>query len=277
MNKPEKYAVIGYPLGYSLSPLLHNKFFIEENIPAKYISLPVKKEELKNLVDSKEYTGFNVTVPHKENIIPYLHELTDIARRIGAVNTVKKLGDFYMGTNTDAGGFLLMLEQENKPEMNNKNIIILGAGGASKAISYSALESNAQNIYIYDLDAAKTQALLDNYKTKKLKALQTKKQLIEVLASADFVINATPVGMESTINESVLCLDDLQLLKKRTLVIDIIYAPLKTKLLQMAESLGLQTLNGLGMLAGQAILAERFWFNKSIAYLQAKQILQDGL
>ncbi|OGI08234.1 MAG: shikimate dehydrogenase [Candidatus Margulisbacteria bacterium GWF2_35_9] len=273
-----KYAVIGYPLGYSLSPLMHNHFFKKEGIDASYISLPIKTEDLKKMVDTGEYAGFNVTIPHKESILPYLTKVTEAAQTIGAVNTVKKTATGYIGTNTDGDGFLLMLKHEKNLSLNDKNIVLYGAGGAAKAICYGAIKSGAKSLYIYDPDQQKVESLVSKSKYDlRYNIIRFLKDPQTMLPQTDIVINATPIGMEKTINESVLNLSELKLLPKHAYVIDIIYAPLQTQLLKLANSIGLQTINGIGMLAGQGVLAEDYWFNKSLPYEEAKTLLLNGL
>jgi shikimate dehydrogenase len=269
----KQYGLIGYPLGYSLSPALHNYFFSEEKIDASYVSHPLKKEQLKDLFESKQFKGFNVTIPYKEDVLPLCDELTETAQKIGAVNTVKLVGGKYIGTNTDAPGFTLMLKEEADFELTNKTIFLLGAGGAAKAITYSALTENCKKLFVYDISEVRTAVLKNHYANKKIETTSVTNSFQDIIAQADIIINATPIGMEETINQSILNEEQLSFAKKTCLVIDIIYSPTRTKLMALAESHGLKTLNGLGMLAGQGILGEKFWFSKNLRYNISKEIL----
>ncbi len=269
----KQYAVIGYPLGYSLSPALHNYFFSEEKIDATYISYPLKKEQLKELFESKEFSGFNVTIPYKEDVLSLCDELTETAKQIGAVNTVKLIDGKYLGTNTDAPGFTLMLKEDANFELKNKTIFLLGAGGAAKAITYSALTENCTKIITYDISKEKAAGLKSHYKNNKIETTSFTDDFQNIIPQADIIINATPLGMEETIDQSILNKSQLSLAKKSCLVVDIIYSPPKTKLMELAESLGLKTINGLGMLAGQGILGEKFWFSRNLRYNISKEVL----
>lgn len=268
-----KYCLIGYPLGYSLSPALHNYFFSEEKIDASYVSHPLKKEQLKDLFESKQFKGFNVTIPYKEDVLPLCDELTETAQKIGAVNTVKLVGGKYIGTNTDAPGFTLMLKEEANFELTDKTIFLLGAGGAAKAITYSALTENCKKIMIYDISEERTAVLKNHYANKKIETTSVTTRFQDIIAQADIIINATPIGMEETINQSILNEEQLAFANNNCLIVDIIYSPEKTKLIALAQSRGLKTLNGLGMLAGQGILGEKFWFSKNLRYNISKEIL----
>ncbi|MDD4527886.1 MAG: shikimate dehydrogenase [Candidatus Margulisbacteria bacterium] len=267
-----QYAVIGYPLGYSLSPALHNYFFSEYKIDATYISLPLKKDQLTELFEAKKFAGFNVTIPYKEDVLSLCDELTETAKQIGAVNTVKLVNGKYLGTNTDAPGFSLMLKEDADFELSNKNILLLGAGGAAKAITYSALNDNCNKLFVYDISEERTNSLKNQYNSTKIATSYSVEDFKTIIPLANIIINATPIGMENTLNQSILNKEQLSLAKKDCLIVDIIYSPPKTQLLTIAENLGLKTLNGLGMLAGQGILAEKFWFSRNLRYNISKEV-----
>lgn len=279
MKENQKYALIGYPLGYSLSPKFHNTFFEKNNIDAFYTSVPLKTTELGQFVNSRAYQGFNVTIPYKETIMPFLDDVSDSAKAIGAVNTVKIKNKGYIGTNTDYAGFQLILKEELQMTMVGKKIIIYGAGGASRAIVYAALKQNASCITLIDIDFQKVLELKKHFNNDsriKIYTLNDVERYLKenILPSTDILVNATPIGTEKTISKSVCSKDKLMCLSKYAVVIDIIYAPAKTKLLKEANELGLRNANGLGMLAGQGILAEKFWFGESLDYNTAINILK---
>ena len=264
---------INFIVNYRIPYALHNYFFSEEKIDANYVSYPLKKEQLKDLFESKQFKGFNVTIPYKEDVLPLCDELTETAQKIGAVNTVKLVNGKYLGTNTDAPGFTLMLKEEANFELTDKTIFLLGAGGAAKAITYSALTENCKKIMIYDISEERTAVLKNHYANKKIETTSATTRFQDIIAQADIIINATPIGMEETINQSILSEEQLAFANNACLIVDIIYSPEKTKLLALAQSLGLKTLNGLGMLAGQGILGEKFWFSKNLRYNISKEVL----
>lgn len=271
------YAVIGWPLGYSLSPILHNDFFKQEGIDATYTSVPLTLDELGPWVKAKACSGFNVTVPHKENILPFLDELSDSATAIGAINTVKNVNGRLHATNTDSPGFTMMLKEDLSLSMKGLNVLLLGAGGASRAIVYAAGLEEAKCIYVFDTDTVKSEALKSHFASLPIELCSPLGGFKGFLPLVDLVINATPVGMEATVDISILSADDLAQLKPTTPVVDIIYVPAETKLLRLARERGLPTCNGLGMLAGQGILAEEFWFGKRLGYHEAKDILSKNV
>jgi len=276
MAKLQRYAIIGFPLGYSLSPALHNYFFKEHDLLACYSSLPLVREDLAHFFESGIYEGFNVTVPHKEAVIPFLPAVTPIAQSIGAVNTVKRTETGYLGTNTDADGFLLMLKEDLQLSLTDRSILLVGAGGAARAISYAALSSGVKRVSIYDRDPLKTRQLIDHYHTPELVDIRSLEISTTPWKDFDVIINATPIGMENTLNESPISVDQLEQLSPNALVVDIIYSPAETLLLKMARKRGLTAINGLGMLAGQGVLAQQFWFGTSLPYATAKSILLNG-
>lgn len=273
-----KFAVIGFPLGYSLSPKLHNAFFDQHQINAEYISYPVDIADLPSLIMSRPFDGFNVTIPHKEAILNLLDKTTERGMAVGAVNTVKLTDEGYVGTNTDSDGFNLMLQEELGENLHQKNILLLGAGGAAKAICHAALTRLAKNIMVYDIEDQRAHGLQFHFhQPDNLHVVYDLDAMKDILKTTDVLINATPVGMNKDRKESILTKEKIDLLPDQALVIDAIYSPLETPLLAMARERGLKTLNGVGMLAGQGILAQEFWFGKHLDYQEAKTIIINGL
>lgn len=266
-----QYAVIGYPLDYSLSPELHNYFFKEFKITARYFAMPMQEKEVKDLFTKKELTGFNVTIPHKELAFSLCDELTLEAQAIGAVNTVILKNNSYLGHNTDADGFLMMLYEDLKITPENLNVLLIGAGGAGKAITFSLLKSKCASLKIIEQSPLKAFELKDHYKDNRIEIVKNTEEFD--FSTFDLVINATPVGMGKLQFNSPLSKEQISLLPKKCLVCDIIYSPPETLLMKYAKEFHLKTTNGLGMLAGQGILAEKFWFSENLRYNIAKDIL----
>lgn len=258
-GKTKIIGIIGDPVEHSISPQMHNAAYEELDINYCYIPFHVKKDGLENTADSLRslnICGFNVTVPHKENIIKYLDEIDNNAKIIGAVNTVKNNKGRLIGYNTDAIGFMDSLKLDAKVSANNKKVLLLGAGGAARAISCGLCISNIAEIAITDIDKEKAHALFAHLKKHfniPIKTLFTKKEIDNYLNECSILINATPIGMAPKIAESPIEL--VEIFNKNIFIYDIIYVPPKTKLLKNAAFLKLKTANGLGMLIRQGAAA----------------------
>ncbi|MBF0485697.1 MAG: shikimate dehydrogenase [Candidatus Omnitrophica bacterium] len=258
------YGLVGYPLGHSLSPVMHNTAFKELDVEAVYVLFPMKKEELKPFFDDLKSPdspifGLNVTVPHKENVIPLLDSLDAFAEKVGAVNTVvitnkRKL----IGYNTDGPGFLAHLT-ECGFNPKDKRIAILGAGGASRALisAFCLLPEKPECIKVYDIDAERAAHLIrdlgERMDISPVKIVSSIDDLnIEI---ADLLVNATPVGMKA---EDVALVSE-ELLHAHMMVYDLVYNPSETALLKMARQKGAKAVNGLKMLFYQGVLAFQRW------------------
>lgn len=242
-------AVIGDPISHSLSPIMHNAALIDKNLQDSYhySSYHVLPKSLKKFIDdldNNNITGFNVTLPHKLSIIPYLDELNEDAQEIGAVNTVVKKNGTLIGYNTDKDGFLISLK-ENKIEYKDKKVLILGAGGAATAIVYGLL-TNGSDIEIYNRTESKAVILKNKFNHIGSINIQTSLKTENI----DLIINTTSVGM----NSSEIPLNSKYINLKHT-VIDIIYTPFETRLLQEAKQKNCSYLGGLDMLINQGAVA----------------------
>jgi shikimate dehydrogenase len=261
-GKTKVCGVIGDPIEHTMSPAMHNAAFRELDIDYWYVPFRVKQEELGKAVEGMRalnIRGLNVTIPHKVAIIPYLDKLDPLAERIGAVNTIVNDDGVLTGYNTDATGFLQAL-LEARVEPKEKNMVILGAGGASRAISFILAERGAKLVILnrrQELDWAEELARRISEIFKEVKALELNKgNLAMVLERAEVLVNATSVGMSPNINETPV---PARLLRPGLVVFDIIYNPIKTRLLKEAEAAGAQTIGGLDMLVGQGALSFEKW------------------
>jgi len=262
-GKTRVCGVIGDPIEHTMSPVMHNAAFKELGLDYLYVPLRVKREELGKAVESiraLNIRGLNVTLPHKMAIISFLDELDPLARKIGAVNTIVNDDGVLTGYNTDATGFLQAL-LEGGVEPKEKKVVILGAGGASRAISFILAERDAYLVILnrlLELDWAKELAQRVSKVSKKgVKALELNEKNLEmVLEGADILINATSVGMSPDVDETPV---PAKLLKPGLIVFDIVYNPIKTRLLKEAETAGAQTIGGLDMLAWQGAIAFEKW------------------
>ena len=272
-------GVIGDPIEHTMSPVMHNAVFKEMGMDYVYVAFQVKKEGLGEAIQGMRglnIRGLNVTIPHKVAIIPFLDKLDQLAERIGAVNTVVNDDGVLTGYNTDAEGFLQAL-LEKGVEPKGKNVVILGAGGASRGISF-ILAGRGANLVILnrlqELDwAVELARQITRVFRKEVEALELNEEnLAAVLGWADILVNATSVGMYPDTDETPVNSD---LLRPGLIVVDIVYNPIKTRLLREAETVGAKTVGGLNMLAWQGALAfELFTGRKAPVDLMRKEAIK---
>lgn len=247
-----EYGLIGEKLGHSYSKEIHEK--LTNYI---YTLQPLTKEEFPAFMKSRDFKAINVTIPYKQDVIPYLDELDENARNIGAVNTIVKKGDKLIGHNTDFYGFLYMIEH-NHISITDKKVIVLGNGGASKAI-------------IAVIKYLKVKEIIIVNRTKR-DGVITYEDCYKNHIDGEVIINTSPVGMYPNVDASPI---DVSQFSRCEAVIDIIYNPLKTKLLQQAESMGIQAVNGLEMLVAQAKYAVEYFLDTKIDDLQINKIYKE--
>jgi shikimate dehydrogenase len=262
-GKTQICALIGDPVAHTMSPAMHNAAFKKLGLDFLYIPFRVKPEELPPAVAglrALNVRGFNVTIPHKVSVIPLLDSLDLLAEKIGAVNTVVNDGGALIGYNTDAEGFLrALLDKGIRPA--GKNIVILGAGGASRAISFVLAGKGARLTVLnrrLELDWAEDIArLIRKELGKEVKVGELNpRTLSPALAKADILVNATSVGMSPASRSSPV---PARFLKRRLIVFDIVYNPLETRLLKEAKAAGAKVIGGVDMLAWQGALAFEKW------------------
>jgi shikimate dehydrogenase len=246
------YGILGRPVTHSLSPAMHNAAFRELGINAVYVAFPVT--DLAQAVAGLRglaIQGVSITIPFKEEIIPQLDELDPRAARIGAVNTVVNRGGRLVGYNTDWLGAMKALQA--KTALQGEHVLLLGAGGASRAIAFGIIEEGG-NVTLTDVDAPRAAALARNLKVEAI-ALDALDQ-----CPATILVNATPVGMEPQVDAIPVNPD---LLGRYFLVMDIVYKPLETRLLREARARGAATIDGLQMLIHQATAQFELWTGRS--------------
>jgi len=262
-GKTRLCGIIGDPIEHTMSPVMHNAAFRKVGVDYLYVPFRVKRGELAKAIEgvrALNIKGLNVTIPHKVAVIRFLNKLDPLAKKIGAVNTIVNEDRVLTGYNTDGAGFLqALLESGIEPE--GKNIAILGAGGASRAISFFLADRGAHLVILnrlQELNWAKDLARnISRSFSREVKALELNREnLAGVLDIADIVVNATCVGMTPDIDETPVTSD---LLKPGLTVFDIVYNPIKTRLLREAEAAGATTISGLDMLVWQGALAFEKW------------------
>lgn len=254
------YGIFGHPVEHTFSPGMHNAAFATIGLDGCYVPFAVRPEDLGSAVKAivaLGLCGLNITVPHKEKVIPFLDELTDDARLIGAVNTVEVRDGRLIGHNTDGKGFLRSLREETGLRPKGKTFLMVGSGGASRAVCFSLALAGAGTIVLHDIDAVKAQKLGRDLRTGTAARVTVvnAESLGQYAPGADCIINATPLGLKKA--------DPLpiprELVRKGHLVCDLVYNPTKTRLLAMARSRGAETLSGIGMLLYQGVIAFEIW------------------
>lgn len=251
-------GLLGYPLGHTVSPAMHNAAFKDLGINAQYLPFEVAESELKEAIEgfrALHFLGFNVTIPYKEKIMDYLDEVTKLPELIGAVNTVVNRDGMLVGYNTDGPGFIESLNEDAGFDPKKKSAVLIGCGGAGRAIAVMLAECGAKSITISDTDFNKAKELADyissefDSKTIALVPHDIGKQLDK----AELLVNATPIGMYPKIDACPLPKEIK--LHKDLLVYDLVYNPQETKLLKLAKNAKARGVSGLGMLVRQGALA----------------------
>ncbi|MDR9757915.1 MAG: shikimate dehydrogenase [Thermoanaerobacterales bacterium] len=256
------YGLFGDPVEHSLSPIMQNTAFQALGLDCVYLPFLVQSKDIGSAVQAVRALhlgGVNLTIPLKERVLPYLDEVEKEAEFIGAVNTIVNRNGRLCGYNTDAPGFLASLKAAGF-NPSGKNTVILGAGGAARAVSFALAQGGAAGINILNRSVEKAEKLAQDLKA----AYQVptgvgdlSSDLAAALKGAELLVNATPVGMYP--NHTSAPLLTRNQLHQRLLVCDLIYNPLQTRLLEEAEAANCRFLSGVGMLVWQGALAFQLW------------------
>ena len=270
-------AVVANPIKHSISPFIHNSAFEATHTNGVYLAWEVEVTDLAETVANiRRYQmyGINLSMPYKEQVIPYLDQLSEEARLIGAVNTVVNRDGTLIGYNTDGKGFFKSLPSF---KISRKKMVLLGAGGAAKAILAQAILDGVSQISVFVRSSSmeKTRPYLEKIQNATgfrvdLFALEDIQELQDSITKADLLVNATSVGMDGSsqpIPTSIV-------LPKQLLVADVIYQPFETPFLKWARSQGNQSINGLGMLLYQAAEAFQLWTGKEMPTDQIWELLK---
>lgn len=250
-------AVIGNPVAHSLSPAIHNAAFKSLDLDFIYVACPVEdvKGAIAGMRAMKNFRGMSVTIPHKIEVMKYVDEISAVDRNIGSINTVIREDDRLVGLGTDGTGALKALV-DHGVAIDGKNILMLGAGGAARAISFTlARNTRLGELSILDIDEATLQELTTDLATGTdaviNSGLMDEKSLTAEMEKADLIINCTPIGMHPNVDASLI---SPELFRPDQVVFDIVYTPLETKLLAEARACGLKVIPGVEMFINQAAL-----------------------
>jgi shikimate dehydrogenase len=272
-------AIIGNPVAHSLSPAIHNRAFAELGLDFVYVAFAV--EDLAGAVAGMRaldnFRGMSVTIPHKVSIIPHLDEVAEVDRRIGSVNTIVKDGGRLQGYGSDGPGARRALLDAGV-HLAGARITILGSGGAARAIAFNLAEAQPAALSLLGVIEPELKALTHDLVSKTgihaTCAMLDPHTLDASLADSQVLIHCTPVGMHPKLDESVV---PAALLHKDLTVMDIVYNPLKTKLLAEAEARGLRTVSGVEMFVNQAVIQFELWTGQTAPREVMRTVVLDHL
>lgn len=248
-----KYGLLGEKLAHSFSKIIHEKLN-----RYSYDLMPMNIQELHSFLKKRDFDGVNVTIPYKQEVIPFCDEVDETAKQIGVVNTIVNRNGKLIAYNTDFYGFLYTL-QKNKIMVENKTVYILGSGGTCKTVKAVLEHLKAKEIVIVSREASKNKITYDQ-------AMQRK--------DANIIVNASPKGMYPNNQDMPIDISEFEHL---TAVVDVIYNPLNTRFLQQAKKKNITHVNGLLMLVAQAVYASEFFLNEKIVETKIDEIYQDIL
>ena len=260
-----QYGIIGWPLGHSKSPLLHNWGLKSCGLPGSYVAWPTEPKKLKAFVAevrARRIKGVSVTIPHKEAVIPLLDALTDRAKTVGAVNTLFWQGTKLFGDNTDVAGILAPLAP-HKDRLTSA--LVLGAGGAARAAISALKELGVADLAVTNRTAAKARQLADNFR---INAVDWESR---VGRGWSLLVNTTPLGMQGENQDLSPWPEDG--FDGVGLAFDLIYNPVRTVFLQQAEAAGVKVLSGLSMFLQQGLAQFEIWTGKRLDEQRARQLL----
>jgi len=289
-------GLIGYPIKHSISPYFQQAALDYYQLDICYEAWETEPAQLQDIVNNlrkPQNVGANVTTPHKEAVLPLLNEVDDLALSIGAVNTIVKKGDRLLGFNSDAYGFIEVLDKEGHFDPEGKRVVILGAGGAARAVGFALVQKNASSLVIINRTFERAQTLADSlasYSTDSSSGLETAKTEVAALpwqslgshqtfSHCHLIINCTTMGMKHSSQEGQSPLS-LEVIPRGVLVYDLVYNPWPTPLLKLAQKAGADILGGLPMLVYQGAASFKLWTGREapvdIMFSKAKEILTGG-
>ena len=265
LKEEPRYAVIGDPIGHSLSPRIFGWLFRELGLPGRYEAVHVRPSELEATfarLRAGDWRGISITLPHKETALKLVDGLDPLAARIGAINCVLRGDDHRLtGFNTDAHGFRRALEEQGG-RLEGARVVLLGAGGAARSAAVAAEAARARTLVIANRSVDRAKKLAAELKTLAATAVPLDASLQAALDPADVLVNATSVGLSAPADSP---LPEAMRIRPGLVVMDMVYRPLETALLKRARAAGAIVIDGLWMLVHQALEQLRIWTGRALA------------
>ncbi|MBN3960386.1 shikimate dehydrogenase [Nostoc sp. NMS8] len=297
-GKTKLLGVIGHPVEHSLSPVMHNaalaKLVVGEasrrediaqlGLDYIYLPFPIEPQNLEVAIAgfaAVGVVGFSVTIPHKQAIIPLLSEITPLAQTIGAVNTVSRQNNQWVGTNTDIEGFIAPLQTTYKQDWSQKVAVILGNGGAARAVVAGCIQLGFAQIHVVGRNMRKLEEFRNSWSNSSLAEkfqVHQWEELPKLIPQANLLVNTTPIGMYPKVDESPLSVEEIANLPTGAIAYDLIYIPKPTQFLQQAQKQGAIGIDGLEMLVQQGVAALKIWLQQETLPVEVmRQALQNHL
>lgn len=270
-------GLFGRPVGHSLSPVMHNTAFEQNQLPYAYAAFQVDDHQIKEAVEAIRALGMrgvNVTIPHKVAVIPYLDKIDPLAERIGAVNTIVNEDGTLIGYNTDGTGYVRSLLEETGINLTEQVVTLLGAGGAARAVACTLVERGVKEIRIVNRSQERAELLAMALGSQIPVRVYSFAQAEQAILDSTLLINTTSIGMYPHIHEMPV---DKECLRPDLIVSDLIYNPLETKLLQHAKAIGATYHSGVGMFINQGALAYELWTGEAAPTDKMREIVLQHL
>jgi shikimate dehydrogenase len=280
-GKTQLLGVMGDPVTHSLSPVMHNAALAELGADLVYVAFPIPAAQLETAVAGLAaigVRGFNVTIPHKQAIIPLLSQISPEAQAVGAVNTVWQTEQGWAGTNTDVAGFVAPLKGLGR-DWSQAEAVVLGNGGAARAVVAGCAQLGLKSVAVVGRNPDKLKAFQTSWQGSGLQppSVYAWDALPELLPQADLIVNTTPIGMHPQVEATPLEAALLARAKGGAIAYDLIYTPSPTRFLSLAAQAGLMPLDGLEMLVQQGAAALTLWLQSSVPVDTMRQALKDHL
>jgi shikimate dehydrogenase len=282
-GKTQLLGVIGHPVEHSLSPAMHNAAIAHLGLDYVYLPFAIAPDNLKTALDGFAaigVVGFSITIPHKQAILPLLSEISPIAQAVGAVNTVVRKDNQWLGTNTDVEGFISPLRNHHQ-NWSQQIAVVLGNGGAARAVVAGLTQLGISQIHVLGRNLEKLQSFQQSWQNSPLEVnLQVHewKSLPQLISQANLLVNTTPVGMYPRVGDSPLSIEEMGNLQPGAIAYDLIYTPNPTQFLSQAQQLGAIPIDGLEMLVQQGAIALKIWLQRDTVPVDVmRQALRERL
>lgn len=282
-GKTKLLGIVGDPVEHSLSPVMHNAAIANLGVDYLYVPFPVKQGDLARAIagfTAVNLQGFSVTIPHKQDIIPLLTEISEDAAKIGAVNTVWRTSQGWQGSNTDLEGFIAPLQTMSR-DWTKITPVVLGNGGAARAVIVGLVNLGCPKIHVVGRNPDKLARFYASWQhaVEIMSAIKIHSgdNLKSLIPATDLLINTTPVGMFPQIDASPIEPSLIAKLPNQAIVYDLIYTPNPTQLLQLAAAQGATTIDGLEMLVQQGVSALKIWLQQPVPVEIMRNSLQKYL